>query len=55
MPKKKNPETQEQQSARFLKDAAALEAAGELNPIEGAKALDKLLDRVKRPAGQGSS
>lgn len=47
MPKKKNPETQEQQSARFLTDAAALEAAGELNPIEGAAALDKLLDKVR--------
>ena len=48
MPKKKNPETQEQQSARFLKDAAALEAAGELNPIEGARALDGLLRRITK-------
>ena len=46
MPKKKNPETQGQQSARFNAEVEKLIAAGELNPIEGVAALDKLLGKV---------
>lgn len=51
MPKKENPETPAQQSARFLAEAQKLVAAGELNPIEAEAALDRLVasQRVARP------
>jgi polyhydroxyalkanoate synthesis regulator phasin len=44
MPKKQNPESQEEQSERFKKTVADLVAAGELNPTEADKAFEKLLD-----------
>lgn len=43
MPKKKNQETQAEQSARFLAEVEKLIAAGELNPAEAEEALDKLV------------
>jgi hypothetical protein len=43
MPKKKNHETQEEQSARFLAEVERLIDAGELNPIEAEAALDRLV------------
>jgi polyhydroxyalkanoate synthesis regulator phasin len=50
MPKKKNPESQKEQSERFKKTVAEMVAAGELNPTEADKALDKLVSsRSKLP------
>jgi len=43
MPKKKRQETQEEQSARFKKDAQKLIDAGELNPTEAEAAVDRLI------------
>jgi polyhydroxyalkanoate synthesis regulator phasin len=51
MPKKKNPETQEQQSARFIAEVERLIAAGELNPTEAEKALNDLVKYAKAPQG----
>ena len=48
MPKKKIQESQEQQSERFRRAVADLEAAGELNPTEAAEALDKIESVVQR-------
>ena len=45
MPKKKNQETQAEQSERFKKDAQELIDAGELNPTEA----DRALERIIRP------
>lgn len=45
MPKKKNQETQEEQSERFRQTVRELVAAGELNPIEAENALDNLLSK----------
>lgn len=47
MPKKKNPESQEEQSERFKKTVADLVAAGELNPTEADKAFEKLMNNIK--------
>lgn len=43
MPKKLRHETQAEQSARFLAEVERLIAAGELNPGEAERALDKLV------------
>lgn len=43
MPKKKNPESQKEQSERFKKAVAELVAAGELNPTDADDALDSLV------------
>ena len=43
MPKKAKPETQEEQSARFRKDAQKLIDAGELSPTEAKQAIDSNL------------
>jgi hypothetical protein len=43
MPKKKHPETQAQQSARFKRDAQKLIDAGELNPTEAEAAVDRIV------------
>lgn len=51
MPKKKNPESQEQQSERFKKDVRDLVDAGELNPTEADAAFEKLMRHVKTPKG----
>ena len=40
MPKKKNPETPEEQAERFRREAQKLVDAGLLNPTEGETALD---------------
>lgn len=46
MPKKKNQESQEEQSERFKKTVADLAAAGELNPTDADEAFERLLTRV---------
>lgn len=43
MPKKANPETQKEQSARFRKDARQLIADGELDPEKGEQEISALL------------
>jgi polyhydroxyalkanoate synthesis regulator phasin len=47
MPKKKQPETQEEQSARFRAEVERLVAAGELNPTEADKALDRIVKKSR--------
>ena len=42
MPKKKQTETQQEQGVRFRAEVERLVAAGELNPTEADKLLDKL-------------
>jgi hypothetical protein len=49
MPKKKNPETQEQQSARFKAEVERLIAAGELNPTEADVAFERLMGSLHLP------
>ena len=50
MPKKKAPpESQKEQSERFLKAVSDAVAAGELNPTEANKALDGLVRRASSP------
>ncbi len=49
MPKKKNQESQKEQSERFKKTVADLVAAGELNPTEADDAFDKLMDNLQLP------
>ena len=46
MPKKKNQESREAQSARFEKAVAALVAAGELDPTEAEVAFDNLMSKM---------
>jgi polyhydroxyalkanoate synthesis regulator phasin len=53
MPKKKSPETQDEQSERFRETVRALVAAGELNPIEADKAFERLLERIGSTPTQG--
>jgi polyhydroxyalkanoate synthesis regulator phasin len=48
MPKKKNQESQEEQSERFKKTVAELVAAGELNPTEADEAMDRLVLSSKK-------
>ena len=43
MPKKKQKETPEEQSARFRAEVERMIADGELNPTEAEKALDRLV------------
>lgn len=52
MPKKKQPESQEQQSARFRAEAERMIAAGELNPTEADIVVDRMIksNRFKNPA-----
>ena len=45
MPRKKQTEPPEAQSKRFREAVRALEAAGELNPIEADEALDSVVRR----------
>lgn len=47
MPKKKSPETPEEQSARFVRDAERLVAAGDLSLDEAAAKLEKLVRRSR--------
>jgi uncharacterized protein YaiL (DUF2058 family) len=46
MPKKKNQESQEDQSKRFKAEVQRLIAAGELNPTEADKAFELLMGKV---------
>ena len=47
MPKKKNPQTAEEQAARFRREAQKLVDAGTLNPTEAEKGLEGLVRRAK--------
>lgn len=47
MPKKKNQETQAEQSARFKRDAQKLIDDGTLSPTEAEKGLEGLVKRAK--------
>lgn len=49
MPKVKNKETPEQQSARFRAEVQKLIDAGELSPTEADARLDKLSRNAKQP------
>jgi polyhydroxyalkanoate synthesis regulator phasin len=55
MPKKKNQESQEEQSERFKKTVAELVAAGELDPTEANTAFDNLMKKVKVESDRGKS
>jgi len=52
MPKKKEQESQSDQSARFRAEVERLIAAGELNPTEADKVMDKLV-RESGISGKG--
>jgi hypothetical protein len=47
MPRKKQPESPEEQSARFRAEVERLVAAGELNPTEADKALDRIVKKSR--------
>lgn len=47
MPKKKNPETPEEQAKRFRRDAQKLIDDGTLSPTEAEKGLEGLVKRAK--------
>jgi polyhydroxyalkanoate synthesis regulator phasin len=49
MPKKKNQETQEEQSERFRQTVRDLVDAGELNPTDAGRAFDRLMDNLHSP------
>ena len=49
MPKKKNTESQAEQSERFRAEVARLIEAGELNPTEADEAFEKAFARVSAP------
>ena len=49
MPKKKNNESQAEQSERFRAEVARLIEAGELNPTDADAAFVKLMDNVRVP------
>jgi hypothetical protein len=51
MPKKKNQESQAEQSARFKKHARKLIRAGELNPIDAEAAVDALVRKSIKEHG----
>ena len=48
MPKKQNPETPEEQSARFKRDVQSLIDAGELDPIEADAAVVRLVRKSRK-------
>jgi hypothetical protein len=48
-PRPKNPDEDEAQSKRFFDLAAELEAAGDLSPTDGERALDRLLEKGAPP------
>lgn len=52
MPKKKQKETQAEQSARFRAEVERLVAAGELNPTEANDALNLLVRKGARCGGR---
>ncbi|MFN3819172.1 hypothetical protein [Blastomonas sp.] len=49
MPEKKQPESQEQQSARFRAEVERMIADGELSPTEASSALDKFVSKLIAP------
>ncbi len=49
MPKKAKHESQTEQSERFRKEAQKLIDAGELNPTDAERALDRLVRRAVDP------
>ena len=49
MPKKKNTESQAEQSKRFRAEVERLIEAGELNPIDADKALDRFVRDGAKP------
>lgn len=49
MPKKKQSETQEEQSARFRAEVERLIAAGELSHTEADAALDRIVRKASQP------
>lgn len=49
MPAKKQKQTPEEQSARFLAEVERLIDAGELSPTEAAAALDQLVRKKSKP------
>lgn len=51
MPKKKPGMTPEEQSERFKADAQKLVDAGELNPIDADRVLDRLIRKKSRTKG----
>lgn len=51
MPKKKEPESQSAQSARFRAEVERMIAAGELNPTEADNAVDALLRKSSSQNG----
>ncbi len=50
MPKKPQKENDSEQSERFRKDAQKLIDAGELNPIDADKAMERLVRQTKAVA-----
>lgn len=50
MPRKSKPETPEEQSERFRREAQKLIDAGELDPAEGERVLEKALRNKRSPA-----
>ena len=55
MPKKKNPETPEEQAKRFRREAQKLADAGSLNPTEGESALDAFVRSGAGGSGKPSN
>ena len=53
MPKKKTEKSQAEQSKRFAKAVADLEAAGELNPTEADERFDRAMQRILPPDQNG--
>jgi hypothetical protein len=51
MPKKLNPETPEEQSKRFRKEARKLIKSGELDPGAGEAATDALVRKSRNRSG----
>ena len=49
MQKKKTPESQKDQSARFRAEVERMVAAGELNPTEADRVLDDLVRQTSNP------
>lgn len=52
MPKKKHPETPEEQSARFVRDAEKQISDGALDPDVGVAAMDRLLRNARDKQGR---
>jgi hypothetical protein len=52
MPKKKNPESQAEQSERFLRTVEELARDGEISPTEAQEDFERLMDNVKMPKKQ---